>query len=61
MILDYLGVPGVITRVLKSARGRCDYGRKAQRDEMFALKGGEREPGAKEASISWNRLSPRFL
>ena len=31
MILEYLGVPNVITRVLKSEKGRCDYGRENQR------------------------------
>ena len=32
MILEYLGEPSVITRVLTSEKGRCDYGRENQRD-----------------------------
>ena len=32
MILEYLGEPNVITRVLTNEKGRCDYGRENQRD-----------------------------
>ena len=47
---------------LKSGRGRCDYGRKAQRDATLAwqMEEGDHERGNEVASNSWNRFYPRF-
>lgn len=57
-MLHFLGRPNLITIVLKSGRGRRNYGRKPERDvTLLALKmeEGDNEPRKLGASRNWKR------
>ena len=70
-ILEYLGEPNVITRVLTSEKGRCDYGRENQRDGgmkrtwldrvRFESRGRDREPGNAGSLRHWKKQGSGFF
>ena len=69
-ILEYLGEPNVITRVLTSEKGRCDYGRENRRDGSvkrawldrvsFENRGRDREPRNAGSFRHWEKQGSGF-